>query len=349
MKESPLNLLPVVLRARDFRLYTQGGGRLVDLWQGGGGAILGHTPPGVLRSLKNCASRGLFTPLPHPQEGRLLKALTRILPNRAFRLYRDRISLYRALEAARSTGGGPFPAGFSGPSGSGDAVLNSGDPPGPGPCIPGPLSSMTGFWEQLPDPAFPPAGTGDRAPVPGVSLWRPFLDPAPEGGPPQGRKAGIPFLVPVLPWPLAPWVLALDPALDGIVSPSDPVPPVLLAAATRAVYDLIAAGPRGGRPVYPKINHVLYGTSSGTKAPPPAGTRDTGVPGAVQNPWRRRGIYLTLPEAGAGWEALFRRFLAGGFLIPPGPREPLILPGILSPGEETKLAALLESCGPPPR
>jgi hypothetical protein len=38
---------------------------------------------------------------------------------------------------------------------------------------------------------------------------------------------------------------------------------------------------------------------------------------------------------------LFSRFLENGFLIPPVPSHPLILPGILSPGEEAKLADLL--------
>ncbi|MDR2747508.1 MAG: hypothetical protein LBB77_08695, partial [Treponema sp.] len=89
------------------------------------------------------------------------------------------------------------------------------------------------------------------------------------------------------------------------------------------------------------ITRALYGTS-------PRG----------DSPWRRRGIYLSCPalqtrtapsqiQAGRpspppeGWESLYRRFLDGGFLIPPGPGEPLILPGLLSPGEEAKLAALL--------
>jgi hypothetical protein len=308
MEESPLNRLPVVLRARDFRLYPPGGGRLVDLWQEGGRAVLGHSPAGVLRNLKNRASRGLFSPLPHPQEGRFLKALSRLLPNRVFRLYRDRLSLYRALEPVRFPGAEPVP----------------------GPRFPAP--GPAGLWEGIPDPAFPPsgapAGSGDSSPR--LSLWRPFLEPAPAlpsgpgagapAPPPGDALAGVPLLIPVLPWSLAPWVLALDPALDEHVPPSEPVSPVLLAAATRAVYDLIAAGPAGGRPVYPKINHALYGAS------PPG-------------PWHRRGIYLSPP--GTGWEGRFRRFLAGGFLIPPGPREPLILPAVLSPGEEAELAALL--------
>jgi hypothetical protein len=298
--------LPVVLRARGFRLYIQGGGRLVDLWQAGGRAVLGHNPAGVLRDLKNYAARGLFAPLPHPQERRLAGALSRLLPGRAFRFYTDRLSLRSALDAA----------GFP--------------------------------WEPFPDPAFPHThgGTlpsaGDSTAAPGVpALWRPFLGE----DPPESR----PVLIPVLPWPLAPWVLAPETALEDRFLPSDPLPPALLAAAARSVYDLIAAGPRGGRSVYPKINRVLYGTPG----------RDS--------PWCCRGIYLycpalqsraappqaqterSLPELSSppipltGWESLHRRFLDGGFLIPPSPREPLILPGLLSPGEEAKLAALLRS------
>lgn len=272
--------LPVVLRARNFRLYTQGGGRLVDLWQSGGRSILGHTPAGVSRELKNYSSRGLFSPLPHPQERRLVKALSRLIPGRAFRLYADWSSLSGALERA----GFPLPAG--------------------------PLAA------GLPDPAFSPP----QAPPPaGPALWRPFLEP--------GALDRASILVPVLPWPLSPWVLALETALEDRFAPSTGVSPVLLAAATRAVYDLIAAGPLGGRPVYPRINHALYGS------------------GPV--PWRRRGPYLvhasfTGARDSRSWQTIFRNFLNQGFLIPPDPVEPLILPGILSPGEEAKLAALLE-------
>ncbi|MDR1024111.1 MAG: hypothetical protein LBL56_00150 [Treponema sp.] len=302
---SPLNLLPVVLRARDFRLYTQGGGRLVDLWQCGGRSILGHNPAGVLRELKNSANRGLFSPLPHPLERRLVKALSRLIPRRNFRFYTERSALDQALEAAG------FPR-----------------------------------TESFPDPVFDPgadSGTlaGNPAGDAGPGLWRPFLEPAPEGE----TETPSPLLIPILPWPLAPWVLALEPALEDRFAPSQPVSPVLLAAAVRAVYDLIAAGPGGGRPVYPRINHALYGTPPG-----------------LTNPWRRRGPYLVyaplqMPSYGdpqdhrtqappASWETLFRNFLREGFLIPPEPTEPLILPGTLSPGEEAKLAALLgpEKC-----
>jgi hypothetical protein len=61
--------------------------------------------------------------------------------------------------------------------------------------------------------------------------------------------------------------------------------------------------------------------------------------------WQKQGIYLSPLQAPPPeeWAALFRRFLDNGFLLPPIPSQPLILPGILSPGEEAKLAELLNS------
>jgi hypothetical protein len=56
--------------------------------------------------------------------------------------------------------------------------------------------------------------------------------------------------------------------------------------------------------------------------------------------WHSQGIYLTLKEK-IEWETLFNQFLKAGFLIPPTPSQPLILPGEMSDGEEAKLAAAL--------
>jgi hypothetical protein len=92
---------------------------------------------------------------------------------------------------------------------------------------------------------------------------------------------------------------------------------VVLAAAARSIHDLLAAPPR---PQFRKLDKALAG-----------------------NPrWKRRGIYLyaDLPELPA-YTAEFRRFLDGGFLLPPVEGAPAILPGEMSPGEEAKLAALL--------
>jgi hypothetical protein len=258
--ETLLRTLPPVVRARGFRLYTQDGRRLTDLWQNNGAAILGHTS-GSLKALKNAAERGLYAPFPHSQERRFHRALAALLPGMSFRLYR-----------------------------------------GPGTLLP-----FLGT-EVLPDPALEDALPAPPAPL----LWRPFLTV------PRDRP-----LVPILPllWPETLCVLALPPAETAPPPPvSQLIPPAILAAATRGVYDLIAAGTK--RPRRPRIEEALAATK-----------------------WRRRGVYLYYAVADdEAYAGLFRRFLDRGFLLPPVRTQPLILPGDLSPGEEAKLADLLASC-----
>jgi hypothetical protein len=142
-----------------------------------------------------------------------------------------------------------------------------------------------------------------------VSIWRPFA---------TEKEARV--LIPVLPWPLGPEVLVLEKDMDDTFPAGDIIPPVLLAPSTRAIYDLLAVikdGSRTGR-AYPKVEKALK-----------------------SSPWQRRGIYLTIETDSEKYENLFMSFLEGGFLIPPSPTEPLILPASMSDGEEAKLAGLL--------
>ena len=256
-----LELVPDILRARDFRLYTKAG-RLVDLWQNNGAAVLGHTPPSLLREIKNTASRGLYAPFPHFLEERYRKALSRVFPDRAFQLY-----------------------------------------------------------------AAPPSGLETLVADESAVLWRPFADPAS----PLGIPENPPILIPVVPgiqtWrnglPLGLCVLAVKD--DADIKSGDFLPPVLLAAAIRGIYDLISVAPARANPQYPRIAKAL-------KSSP-------------QNFWQRNGIYLMPRQKPSQeeWAALFRRFLENGFLLPPLPSQPLILPGVLSPGEEAKLASLIDN------
>jgi hypothetical protein len=264
---SLLRLLPTVLRARDFRLYTKDGKRLVDLWQNGGAAILGHTPSGFLREIKNTASRGLYAPFPHFLEDRYFKALSRIFINRNFRLY-----------------------------------------------------------------AAPPQELHTLVKNGTAALWRPFLNPA---APLAVLENAPPILIPVVPgiqgWhyglPLGLCVLAINPDYEKMIPPGDFISPVLLAAATRSIYDLIATASERMKPPYPRIAKSLKADRQGNKF------------------WQQQGIYLSPRQTPSPdeWAALFRRFLDNGFLLPPLTSQPLILPGILSPGEEAKLAELLNS------
>jgi hypothetical protein len=265
---SLLSTIPAVMRARGFYLYTQDGTRIVDLWQDGGQAILGHKPPHVLREMKSGVERALLAPFPHPAQRRFLKALESLFPAKAFRLYQHKSVMFQALQKA----GYPREGGIV-------------------------------------DPAFASHAEASCA------LWRPFVEPS-----------SAPVLLPVLPWSWAPSVLVLDPQLD-FPAASDLLSPALLAGATRAVYDLIAAQ-KAGRTVSPLLQKSIR----------------NGL-------WEMRGIYVyaqssqkhcALPE----YEALFRRFLAAGFLLPPDPSLPIIIPESLSGGEEAHLMQVFKKNSP---
>ena len=161
--------IPVITRARGYRLYTDRGKRLVDLWQYGGRALLGHTPPGLLRTLKNGAERGLLVPLPHFASQRFLKALAALFPGFSFRVYRDEGVLRRALETAGFSGenSAPFWRPFSGeavPVSSFVPVL-----PFPFPGAP----EVLAFDSSRETPGFPPSETLAPAALLGASrcVW----------------------------------------------------------------------------------------------------------------------------------------------------------------------------------
>ena len=77
-------VVPPVRRARDYRLYTEDGRRLLDLYLDAGGALLGHRPELVGRALKNVAGRGLLGNLPSSYPARLRRLLRRALPGHAW-------------------------------------------------------------------------------------------------------------------------------------------------------------------------------------------------------------------------------------------------------------------------
>ena len=282
IRDDLLSLVPHILRARGWRLYTAKG-CLVDLWQYGGRAILGHNPPLLLRVIKNNAERGIYAPYPHFAEERFYKALAVLFPGRIFRIYENNASLFKAISAAG-------------------------------------LGEVQRLFAH---------GGGTDA---GAMLWRPFLNKES-----QDALLSVPVLVPVLPCPFpgAPAVLAVDiqksPDVPEKLPPSDILSPVTLAAATRCIYDMLAV-PSRGTPRFLKTDKALKNNKT----------------------WKRQGIYLIYKdmineqdqiaeESLNNYTTLFTCFLKAGFLLPPSPEEPAVLPGELSPGEEAKLTGLFGS------
>lgn len=275
-------LVPPVTRARGWRLYG-GGRRFVDLWQGGGTAILGHKSSGLVRCLKAAAERGLFMPLPHVETARFIKALLALFPGMAFRVYAD-------------------------------------------------WSAYPG-WKRLPvwrpfRPAIVSTAVPDASDT-GVSVtgarwhWKGGENGT---GAPDTGVYGTSVFRPVLPFPLGPAVIVCGKEEEADFPPSSCVPPVILAMATRACYTLLAS-PERGKMTFRRIKEVFAKDGSSLS-------------------WRLEGIYIWREDAAEDtcvedWEAVFRRFLDGGFLLPPAPSDPLIIPAELSKGEEAALARLL--------
>jgi hypothetical protein len=243
--------MPLIKRARGFRLYTQNGAWLTDLWQCGGAAVLGHKPAHVVRELKNTAECGLLAPLPSIYEKRLLKVLPLLFGTNSGAIFR--------------------------------------------------------FWQ----------GQILQEEQSALDIpWRPFSD--------FDTKA--PLFRAILPCPLAPQLLVMEKAAAEkfLLPPPLPVSPIILAATIRAIHDLLASPERG------KVQFSLITKAFANES--------------LAKNWTLNGIYIYPREdIRRQWPAVCALFLEQGFYISPSPSDPIILPGELSKGEETKLANLLLS------
>lgn len=72
--------LPVIKRAREYRIYDDKGRRYLDLFQESGKALLGHRQHKLSLDLKNTISRGLLSAYPSVYHRRIEKVLRKIIP-----------------------------------------------------------------------------------------------------------------------------------------------------------------------------------------------------------------------------------------------------------------------------
>jgi hypothetical protein len=89
--------VPIIRRARGFRLYDRQGKRYLDLHRDGGGAFLGHRSGVTVTLMKSVLSQGLVTTVPSVWEARLVRMIASMFSGGcSVRLYSSRL---RALEA----------------------------------------------------------------------------------------------------------------------------------------------------------------------------------------------------------------------------------------------------------
>lgn len=267
----PLRLLPDIKRCRGYRLYAADGRRFLDLWQDDGRGILGAKGTGIGTVVKAETDKGLASPLPSIYGRRLEKALKLAFPSYgAARFYPDEAGACRAL-AAWAVSKGMAPA------------------------------------DRLDAMAFDPA---HRRAAPGrcvALLERPF----PDGLDMEASRAAYSLALLRLPVPRAfsPVVLLFREETDARAFDGDPVPPLLLAAAVKALAEL--AGYRGtyNEEHWKRMDRRLSGL------------------------FERRGPRLYPRCAEADYPAMFEAALAEGVLLSPSWDLPSMVPGEFDDGE----------------
>ncbi len=143
--------MPIMVRARGYRLYDLYGKRYLDLYQNNGRAILGHRPAGLLRTMKSTAARGLLSEYPSVYDGRLEKILKLMFPDYSvFLVYRNRERAYQAIASALGR--------FISPTAIGDPAMEelSSDMPV---TLWRPFLPETGFTSRILLPIFPFPGS----------------------------------------------------------------------------------------------------------------------------------------------------------------------------------------------
>ncbi|MBN2352254.1 MAG: hypothetical protein JXD23_06745 [Spirochaetales bacterium] len=79
--EDLFSQIPIIKRARGYRLYAFSGKRYLDLWLSDGHNFLGHKPQGFVNYLKQAAERGAIADLPSLYTRRFVNALRSHFPD----------------------------------------------------------------------------------------------------------------------------------------------------------------------------------------------------------------------------------------------------------------------------
>ncbi len=272
-----LALLPPIRRARGWRLYAENGKRFLDLWQDDSRGILGAKGTGVGTVAKAAVDKGLCSPLPSVHGQRLKAAIRKAWPGwEGIRFFADSSQAAKAL--GLETAGGESGADF----------LH--DPA-----------------RELCDPdrgrALNAAGS--------ILLLRPFSEHL--GGDESGFRAA--WLRLPCPRVLAPIVILFRETAEA-APPVEPVPPILLASAVKALAE-----------------YCGYRAAVGEESWKRADRR-------ILRLFERRGPWLFPRCPREAYGRLFRAALDKGILLSPDPGLPSMLPGEFDDGELKILADL---------
>ncbi|MBR4797396.1 MAG: hypothetical protein IK040_06815 [Spirochaetia bacterium] len=283
-----MNKIPEINRARGYFLYTADGKRYLDMALDGGRLIMGHRHKGYGQALKNAIDKGILPSFPSPYAHRLKQAV-RALFGAGCHVY-----LFKSEEHAKAA----------------LATKN--------------LDYV--LWRPLaPNTRCANSELNTRDPLNDPKNQKPSsnMETQKSSATPKSRLPLISDLpvIPVLPVPVAfaPGVMVSTTELNLT---DEPVSPVILAGAVRALYNLKAF-----------LADVDY--SSWEKA---------GIAEACNGKWRVELPYLYPLCSKDKYPAVWDAFFEAGIILSANYYTPSVLPPDLSDGSRKKLLKLLAEC-----
>jgi len=304
-----LALIPPVRRARLWRLYAQDGRRLLDFWMDGGRDLLGAKGTGLGTAVKAAVDLGIARPLPSVWRQRLARQITELRP--AFPVQRFYMNEERALDALAALFGlgiGSREEGRSDilrdPAERGRAVRH--DAAG---------SAAVGAAGSAAD-RVPGGAVGAVGPVAPALVLRPFAEFLEGEGEVEAASSVCLLRLPCSRF-LAPAVLLFrDPSVAKIIG-EDLVPPLMLAAASRSLWELKRFASTYREELWRRVDRRL---------------------GAF---FERRGPFLYPRHRPEEHETVFRAALSAGAVLSPRHGLPSLVPGDFDDGELARLQAAL--------
>ncbi|MBE6344978.1 MAG: hypothetical protein J6B32_01130 [Spirochaetaceae bacterium] len=283
-------------RARGCYLYTRSGHRLVDMYQEFGRAILGWGNSKAMLQFKNIMNRGLTGSFITDYSYGLERAIKTLLPE-----YKE-IRWFSSLDSAEKAIALYYGTDIKIPLGE-HPVLDT-------------VTDM--FAEEMQDLAF-----FEWLTINGVPRWRPWLDEAwfadSQNIPdkvfhiePHIHDAVV--IVPPLALARSYYIIAFNDSEGRQIPPSDILLPPVMAATTRAIYDLIDELHIRSEKDWNLFDKVLL------------------------KYWKRRGPYLLPKIPLLKYKDFFAHCLDCGIVISPNYRNPSIIPYGANIGDFRKLA-----------
>lgn len=288
-----MNKIPEINRARGYFLYTADGKRYLDMALEGGRLIMGHRQKGYGQTLKNAIDKGILPGFPSPYAHRLKQAVRALFGKDCF------VYLFKSEEHAKAAlASRGLDYTLWRPLGSGTRGANN----------PTATSRVTNALDPINDPINPKSSSNMEPQKSAATL---------KSRSPVISEQPVILVLPV-PAAFAPGVVV---SKSDLKLAEEPVSPVILTGAVRALYNLKA--------FLAEADYSCW--------------KEAGIAEACKEKWRVELPYLYPLCPRNQYPAVWDAFFEAGIILSWDYDTPSILPPELSEGTRKKVIKLLEN------